>query len=492
MEKYDIYKDVAKRTQGDVYIGVVGPVRTGKSTFVTRLMEKLVLPNISNKASKQIATDEMPQSADGKTIMTTEPKFMPANGVKITLKNKMTAKIRLIDCVGYLVDGAVGHQEDGKPRLVKTPWSEKEIPFEKAAEIGTEKVIKEHSTIGIVVTSDGTFGELERQAFISPEERAIKELKNIGKPFIIILNSNTPEAKESINLKNSLETKHGVPVMLLNVTKLEIDDINGIFEKILYEFPMQSINISLPKYLQTLPSDNKFIRLIANRVKEKSKEISKMKDYACFSNMFEEGEKLFNPVLTELKLGEGVAEYKIEASKDLFYEILSEECQDEINGEYELMSYVKSLSEAKREYAKVKEALKQAEEYGYGIVNPSVNEMTLLEPELIKKGGAYGVKLKANAPSLHIMKVEVEGEVNPIVGTEKQGQELVDYLMNEFRQEPHKIWDTNMFGKSLYELMQEGLNGKLKGVPEDAKEKMRKTLCKIVNEGDGGVICILL
>lgn len=492
MEKYDIYKDIAKRTGGDIYIGVVGPVRTGKSTFVTKFMETLVLPNISNKLNKQIATDEMPQSADGKTIMTTEPKFIPANAVKIQLKNKVSAKVRLIDCVGYLVDGAMGHEEGKKPRLVKTPWSGKELPFEKAAELGTRKVIAEHSTIGIVVTTDGSIGEIPRTNYVAAEERVVKELKELNKPFVVVLNVKNPSDKESIALRNSLEAKYGVPVVIANATELGMQEITDILEKILYEFPLQNVDIDLPKWMKALPCDNTIIREITEKVKSATANMTKMRDYAAMGEMFGEEDKLSNPEIGEVKLGEGKVVYNISAKPGLFYDVLTEECGDEIKDDYQLMSYIKSLAEAKREYGKIRDALKCAEESGYGIVTPTVSELSLSEPELVKRGGSYGVKLKATAPSLHIMKVDVSAEVNPIVGTEKQGEELVNYLMKEFESNPQGIWDTNMFGKSLCDLMEESLSGKIKAMPEDARSKMCKTLGKIVNEGDGGIICILL
>lgn len=492
MEKYDIYKDIAKRTGGDIYIGVVGPVRTGKSTFITKFMETLVLPNISNKLNKQIATDEMPQSADGKTIMTTEPKFIPANAVKIQLKNKVSAKVRLIDCVGYLVDGAMGHVENDKPRLVKTPWSGKELPFEKAAELGTRKVIAEHSTIGIVVTTDGSIGEIPRANYASAEERVVKELKELNKPFVIVLNVKEPSNKESVNLKNSLESKYNAPVILADVTKLEMADITAIIEKILYEFPLQNVDVNLPKWMQALSGDNRIIKDVMDKIKEKSHDMSKMKDYAALTDIFTESDKLNAPEVSEVKLGEGNAVYGITAKQGLFYDVLTEECGDDISDDYQLISYVKSLAEAKREYTKIKSALHDAQETGYGVVTPTAHEFSLAEPELVKRGGSYGVKLKATAPSLHIMKVDVSAEVNPIVGTEKQGEDLVNFLMKEFESNPQGIWDTNMFGKSIYELMEESLSGKLKAMPADAQSKLCKTLGKIVNEGDGGIICILL
>lgn len=492
MEKYDIYKDIAKRTGGDIYIGVVGPVRTGKSTFVTKFMETLVLPNISNKLNRQIATDEMPQSADGKTIMTTEPKFIPANAVKIQLKNKVSAKVRLIDCVGYLVDGAMGHEEGKKPRLVKTPWSSKELPFEKAAELGTRKVIAEHSTIGVVVTTDGSFGEIPRANYVAAEERVVRELKELNKPFIILLNVKDAKNGDSVSLGNSLEEKYGVPVVVANATELGMQEINDVLEKILYEFPLQNVDIDLPRWMRALPCDNSIIKEITEKVKTATAGMTKMRDFAEMGKMFEESEKLCNPEIGEVLPGEGRVVYSVAAKAGLFYDVLTEESGDEIKDDYQLMSYIKSLAEAKREYGKIRDALKSAEETGYGIVTPTVNELSLSEPELVKRGGSYGVKLKATAPSLHVMKVDVSAEVNPIVGTEKQGEELVNYLMKEFESNPQGIWDTNMFGKSLRDLMEESLSGKIKAMPEDARSKMCKTLGKIVNEGDGGIICILL
>ncbi len=492
VEKYDIYNDIAKRTGGDIYVGVVGPVRTGKSTFITKFMENLVIPNISNKLNKQIATDEMPQSADGKTIMTTQPKFVPANAVKIQMKNKATANVRLIDCVGYLIDGAVGHEENDKPRLVKTPWSNKEIPFEKAAEIGTKKVISEYSTIGILVTCDGSFTDIPRANYVSAEERVVKELKEIGKPFVIVLNSKNPNSEECIKLKNSLEEKYGVTVLAENVTELTDKDISGIIEKVLFEFPMQSFDITLPKWMQALPPESKIIGSVLDKVKQRACRMRKMKDFNEIIDLFNAEDKLNNPEISQVKLGEGVSEFDITAKSGLFYEVLSEECGDEIEDEYQLISYVKSLAEAKKHYSKIKTALEQVEETGYGIVTPAIDEMTLSEPELVKQGGRYGVKLKASAPSLHIMKVDVSTEISPLVGTERQGEDLVNYLLSEFESHPEDIWRTNMFGKPLNDLVNEGLASKITAMPVEAQNKMRKTLTKIVNEGRGGIICILL
>ncbi|MBR5192442.1 MAG: stage IV sporulation protein A [Clostridia bacterium] len=492
MEKYDIYKDISQRTGGDIFIGVVGPVRTGKSTFISKFMEQLVLPNINNKLAKQIATDEMPQSADGKTIMTTQPKFIPANSVKVQFKNKATASIRLVDCVGYMVEGATGHIEDKKPRLVKTPWSEEEIPFEKAAEIGTEKVIKEYSTIGIVVTTDGSVCDIDREGYILPEEKVINELKSLRKPFIVILNSKNPNSTETIKLCDSLEEKYGVSVICKNVSTLRAEDFSEIMEKVLFEFPMCNFNVSLPKWMQALPVNNALIQEVISNVKEKAENMAKMKDFAEIVSLFEESENFNSPEIAELKLGEGVCDYNLVAKEGLFYKVLSKECNNKIEDDYELINFIKTFSEEKRKYEKIKTALQVAETDGYGVVLPTMEEMNLEEPVLVKQGGKYGVKLRASAPSLHIMKVDVSSEVSPIVGTEKQGEDLVNYLMGEFKDNPNGIWQTNLFGKSLHDLMNEGLSSKLNGMPKEAQGKMRKTLTRIVNENKGGIICILL
>ena len=492
MEKYNIYKDISARTGGDIYIGVVGPVRTGKSTFITSFMNKLVLPNISNKLQKQIATDEMPQSADGKTIMTTQPKFVPANAVKVQFKNKVSANVRLVDCVGYFVDGAVGHEEDEKPRLVKTPWDDKEIPFEKAANIGTKKVIEDYSTVGVVVTTDGSIGEIPRENYISAEEKVVNELKVLNKPFVIVLNSKNPNADSTLKIASDMEEKYGVSVQCVDALNMTADDIGAIMEKVLLEFPMYAFNVKIPSFLQALPSSSRVISEMIEKIKENSSSIKKMRDFSALNDAFSDSEYFEDLSLSELKLESGICEYKLRAKDDLFYKVLSSECDEKIDDDYQLMSYIKSFASEKKRYQKIKDALSQAEESGYGVVLPSVEEMDLEEPVLVKQGGKYGVKLKASAPSLHIMKVDVATEVAPIVGTEKQGEDLINYIMNKFEDNPAGIWETNMFGKSLHDLVNEGLTGKLTAMPKEAQKKMRKTLTRIVNENRGGIICILL
>lgn len=492
MEKYDIYSDIAQRTGGEIFIGVVGPVRTGKSTFITKFTENFILPNIGNKLQRQIALDEMPQSADGKTIMTTQPKFIPANGVKVHFKNKVTADVRLVDCVGYFVDGATGHEEDGSPRLVKTPWGDTEMTFEKAAEFGTDKVIDEYSTIGVVVTTDGSFGEIPRANFVNAEEKIISKLNSKNKPYIIILNSTDVNSEKAIDTKNKLEEKYGVSVELVNVLKMTSDDISNIMEKMLLEFPMQSFNLSIPKWMQTLSAESPIISRLLTETKKTSENIFKMKDFALMTEMFSNDEE-YNPIeMTELDLGTGVGEYSVSVKDGVFYRELSSECGEEIADECGLFKYINGFASSKRKFSQIQDALKDAEENGYGVALPTFDEMDLAEPELVKQGGRFGVKLKASAPSLHIVKVDVTTEVSPIVGTEKQGEDLINFIMNKFEDNPAGIWETNMFGKSLHDLVKEGMAGKVNAMPKDVQNKMRKTMTRIVNENKGGLICILL
>lgn len=492
MEKYDIYHDITSRTGGDIFIGVVGPVRTGKSTFISKFMENFVLPSISNKLQKQIATDEMPQSASGKTIMTTQPKFIPANSVKVQFKNKCSANVRLVDCVGYLIEGVSGHIEDEKERLVKTPWDDKEIPFEKAAEIGTKKVITDYSTVGILVTTDGSFTDIPRKNYIPAEERAVKELKELNKPFIVIMNTTKPNDNETIKLCLELEEKYGVSVLAFDVNSMTANEINFIIEKILLEFPMCSFDVSIPKWMQALPINNPIIENMIDNVKVLSKDMLKMRDFNVITDGFKESEIIDNVDVIELKLGSGVPQFKLTPKNDLYYKILSNECGEDIIDEYDLIRYIKSFSTDKRRYEKIKNAFDCAEESGYGVVFPTVDEMLLEEPILVKQGGGFGVKLKASAPSFHVMKVDVSTEVAPIVGSEKQGEDMVNYIMDNFENNPSDIWQTNMLGKPLSDLVNEGLNGKLNNMPKEAQGKMRKTLTRIVNENKGGIICILL
>ena len=491
MEKYDIYKDISKRTGGDIYIGVIGPVRTGKSTFISSFMDKIVLPNISNKLYKQIATDEMPQSADGRTIMTSQPKFVPANAVKVQFKNKVYANVRLVDCVGYLVDGAIGHEEDGKPRLVKTPWSDEEITFASAAEIGTRKVIEDYSTIGILVTTDGSICDIPRENYILAEERVVSELKELNKPFVIVLNCKDVNSNATLTLRNELEEKYNVPVIILDVANMSEDDISNLMESVLYEFPMQKFEVDIPKWMQALPANNEIIQKLSEGLKSASKNVFKMRDFGIIEKLFDD-ENLNTPELVGFNLADGTANYSVKPKDGLFYKVLSEECNDDIRDEFELISYVKELSEAKREYSKIRYALNSAKETGYGIVEPDQDGMLLDEPVITRQNGRYGVKFKAVAPSLHIINVDLKTEVAPIVGNKEQSEELIQKLNEEYTDNPKNILSTNIFGKTLNELLNDGLKRKASNISIDAQNKMRKTVTRIVNDGKGGVICILL
>lgn len=491
MEQFDLYKDISQRTNGDIYIGVVGPVRSGKSTFIKKFMDLLVLPNIENENDKIRALDELPQSASGKTIMTTQPKFVPNEAVKINLDEHTSVKVRLVDCVGYLIDGILGHTEDDMPRMVRTPWSQEEMPFEKAAEIGTRKVICDHSTIGIVVTSDGSFTGLPRSSYIDAEERVISELKACNKPFMVILNSNEPYSMETQKLQLALEEKYQVPILAVDVSQMELPDIQALLERVLFEFPLKEIRIRIPKWIQALPYDHPLIEEILKSLVFDG-EMCKMRHYAQLLTDFTPSENLKNLSLDQVLLGEGAITYDLFVQPELFYKILGEECGTEIKGDYHLISLMRDLLDAKKEYDRIKDALEQVRLTGYGVVSPSMEEMSLEEPKIVKQGGHFGIKLKASAPSLHLMQVNISTEVNPIVGSEKQSEELVNYLMSEFENDPQRIWESNMFGKSLNSLVMEGLDTKLNNMPFEARKKIQKTMERIVNDGNGGLICILI
>lgn len=492
MDNFDLYNDIATRTGGDIYVGVVGPVRTGKSTFIKKFMESLVLPEIENKHKKQRTLDELPQSADGKTIMTTEPKFVPNEAVSVKLSDNLNVNVRMIDCVGYLVEGAIGHTENEKPRMVHTPWSDKEMPFETAAEMGTQKVIRDHSTIGVLITTDGSITGLERSKYVEAEERVVNELKSIGKPFVIVLNSKNADQADTLKLRDALEERYDVPVLCKNIASLTANDITEIMEKILLEFPVKLVEATMPKWMQALGADNYIIESVLKEFKESTSDICKMRGYKKLETIYPESEFVESPAEIKVEFGKGRIELKLSAKPDLFYKVLSQECGTELMDDFKLLSYVKYLKYAKNEYDKLKAALDEVSETGYGVVVPTKEQMLLEEPEIVKQGGKFGVRLKASAPSLHIMRVDVETEVNPIVGSEQQSEDLVKYLLSEFENNKNGLWETNMFGKSLDMLVNEGLTNKIQAMPIEARNKMRKTLSRIVNEGKGGVICILL
>ncbi|SKC87333.1 stage IV sporulation protein A [Maledivibacter halophilus] len=494
MERFDIYKDISERTQGDIYIGVVGPVRTGKSTFIKRFMDLLVIPNIENVYRKERTKDELPQSGAGKTIMTTEPKFVPNEAIEIVLKENAKFKVRMIDCVGYLVRGAIGHEEEGIPRMVMTPWFENEIPFEEAAEIGTKKVITDHSTIGLMVTTDGSITDINRDDYVESEERVVRELKELKKPFVILLNSVNPDSEEAVNLRGQLEEKYDVPVIPLNCARMEEEDINTVLQKILFEFPVREININLPKWIEGLDPDHWLKNQILFTIKSAINDTDKIKDIDNLAYKFENEnvDVLAGAEISNIDLGKGIANVQMDTKEGLFYDILQELTGYKIEGDHQLLSLMKSFSKAKKEYDRVEEALNSAKNLGYGVVPPALEELELDEPEIFKQGGRFGVKLKANAPSLHLIRADITTEVSPLVGTEKQSEDLLSYMMKEFETDPGKIWETNMFGKSLHDLVKEQLQTKLFMMPDDVRFKLQKTLQKIIDEGSKNLICIII
>ena len=492
MQSYNLYKDISERTGGDIYIGVVGPVRTGKSTFIKRFMDMLVLPNLDDSHEKERVVDELPQSSAGKTIMTTQPKFVPNEAVRIRINDEAEMNVRMIDCVGYMVDGAMGHLENDVPRMVTTPWFDHDVPFEEAAETGTRKVIAEHSTIGIVMTTDGSITEIPRSSYIAAEERVIRELSELGKPFIIILNSANPYSEDTVSLRNAMENKYGVPVLLMDIMRLSNSDINAMLENLLYEFPLREVNMDMPGWARALSPDHWLMQEIITGISDTLGNLEKVRDYHGLLGSLGSLEDVGDAAVVSILLGEGSINIRLTFPEALFYRILGDECGYPIDDDYHLVSIVKDLVSAKKEYDRLAAALKNVRETGYGLVAPSMDEMSLEEPEMVRQGGRFGVRLKASAPSLHLIRVDIETEVSPIVGTEKQSEELVKYLMSEFENDPAKIWKTDIFGKSLHELVKEGLSGKLTHMPEDARIKIQETLHRIINEGSGGLICILL
>ena len=492
MEAFDIYKDIADRTDGDIYAGIVGPVRTGKSTFIKRFMELLVIPNMENSHKKERAKDELPLSGSGKTIMTTEPKFVPNEAVELVLRDSVKFKVRMVDCVGYLVKGALGHEENMMPRMVTTPWSDKEIPFEEAAEIGTRKVIKDHSTIGFVITTDGSVTDIDRANYIKAEERVINELQEIEKPFVIILNSKHPNLDSTIALKESLENKYGVSVVAMDCLNMDVYDVERVFEKLLYEFPVKEVNINLPGWIDGLPKNHWIRNSIMNSLKESITDLEKLNQIHSSLLPLMEIDVVKDVSINEIKLGEGVVSANVNLEEGLFYKMLNEITGYSIEGDYQILSLVSKLSATKKEYDKIEKALREAKEIGYGMVSPTQEELELAEPEIFRQGSRFGVKLKAKAPSLHVLRADITTEVSPLIGTEKQSEELLQYFLSEFENEPSKIWQSNLFGKSLYDLVNEQLNTKLNNTPEDSRQKLRRALERIMNDGNGGLIFIII
>ncbi len=492
MAEHSIYHDIAERTGGDIYIGVVGPVRTGKSTFIKRFMEALVLPNIAEGYSRERARDEMPQSAAGKTVMTTEPKFIPDEAVPINIDSCSTFRVKMVDCVGYIVPEALGTIEDGQPRMVRTPWRAEPMPFVEAAEMGTHKVISEHSTIGMLITTDGSIGDISRPSYVDAEERIVSELKSLGKPFAVILNSARPQSDDAIALAYELESKYEVPVALVSCIDLDAEDIRHILELVLHEFPVAEIRVSLPEWTTALDDSHKIKQSLLADIKECAEKITKAGDIQNAFAALSDNEYIKSSTINEIDLGTGCASISVTMKDGLYYDVISELTGFDIGGEEELISLLKSLAEMKERYDRIESALDEAEERGYGIVMPDVRELHLADPEIVKQAGGYGVRLRASAQSIHMIRANIETEINPIVGTEQQSEDLVKYMLKEFEEDPGRIWSSNMFGKSLYELVNEGLHSKLEHMPEASRKKLSETLERIINEGSGGLICIIL
>ena len=492
MEERNIYQDIAKRTGGDIYLGIVGPVRTGKSTFIKRFMDTLVIPNIENESRRERATDELPQSSAGRTIMTTEPKFIPEDAVEVKLDGVSSFRVRMIDCVGYIVPSALGYIEDEAPRMVKTPWFDDAIPFNMAAEIGTKKVITDHSTIGLVVTTDGSISDIERSEYEEAEERVINELKDINKPFIVLLNSTNPLSDQTRALAKSLSEKYGVHVEPVSCMDLDENEIKRILARILFEFPVKEIKVDMPKWISSLEQEHWLRSAVFSCVRTAAQTARKIREVADISDDIKKCEYVTLAETSAVDLGSGKARVRVDLDPSLFYRVLGEKTGLEIKDEGALLDAMMELSRLKREFEKVREAYNDVNETGYGIVMPSMDELTLEEPEIIKQGGRYGIRLRANAPSVHMMKTTIKTEITPIVGSEQQSEELVAYLMKEFEEDPSKIWESNIFGKSLHELVNEGLHNKLYRMPSDARNKVRETIERIINDGCNGLICIIL
>lgn len=491
MLDYNVYEDIAVRSGGDIYVGVVGPVRTGKSTLIKKFMTELVIPNTEDGNAKKVMTDELPQSASGKSIMTAEPKFVPAKAATVKIENA-EAKVRFADCVGFITHGASGFEENGKPRLVNTPWSDKPLPFAEAAELGTDKVISEHSTIGICVTTDGTIADIPRSGYIEAEERTVSRLKALNKPFVIVLNCVEPEKAAAKRLREELEAKYGVAVIAANCEKIDANGLLGILKAVLFEFPVLRLDFDIPDWMRFLPQSSAAVSELLDKVRACSSNICKMKDCSAFGGMFDGSRFWKDGITSELSLSDGSAKVTAYVKDGIFYDMLSEICGDDIRDEYSLMKYISGTTEAKRGYDKIKDAFECAKINGYGVVQPDDEDMSLEAPEVVRKSGSVGIKLKATAPSYHIVKIDVTGEVSPIMGNAQQSEGIVQGMMTGFESNPDDMWDTNVFGKSLRGMVKEGLAGKAGAMHDDTKAKMRRAITRIVNEGKGGVICILL
>lgn len=492
MEERNIYNDIAQRTKGDIYIGVVGPVRTGKSTLIKRFMDTLVIPNIGSEYSRERAVDELPQSAAGRTIMTTEPKFIPEEAVKISVGDNATFNVRMIDCVGYIVPSSLGYIENNMPRMVKTPWFDSEIPFNMAAEIGTKKVITEHSTIGLVVTTDGSISDIPREEYEEAEERVIDELKEINKPFVVLLNCVNPESESARQLAAQLREKYAVPVVAVSCMELSEDEIRKILALILFEFPVKEISVDIPQWVMEMEKDHWLRQSIIQTIQQAARNVNRIREIKIITGELGESPHIQKAEVTDVDLGSGRARMEIILEANLFLKVLSEQTGMELPDETALLQSMLELSRMKKKFEKIENAIDEVTETGYGVVMPTIDELSLEQPEIMKQGGQYGIRLKASAPSIHMMRADITAEVAPIVGSEKQSEDLVEYLLQEFEDSPEKIWDSNIFGKSLYDLVNEGLHNKLYRMPPEARMKVKETLERIINEGCNGLICLIL
>lgn len=492
MDRRELYESIAQRTGGDIYIGVVGPVRTGKSTFIKRFMDMLVIPSIDNEYERARVIDELPQSAAGKTIMTTQPKFVPNEAAAITLGENTQLRVRLVDCVGYMVPGAAGHLENEMPRMVRTPWSDDEMPFDKAAEIGTRKVITDHSTIGIVMTTDGSITQIPRDDYVGAEERVVRELREQGKPFIVVLNSTHPNDPETVSLALALREKYGVTVHPANVLTADANALNDMLELILMEFPLRTVRVNLPEWICELGNEHWLVERVRKPLEQAAQSLAYMRDYTGFGEALS-GIEGFSPAsVNNVSLGEGDVLIDLQPNENLFYTVLGEECGVEIKDDAHLIASLKGFAAAKREYDRIEGALKCAMQTGYGMVPPQLDNMEMEEPEIVRQGNRFGVRLRAHASGLHLIKVDMESEVSPLVGTEEQSEEFMNYLMNTFENNPQKIWDTNIFGKSLRDMVRESMTGKVNRLPDEVQQRLQATVQRMVNDGCNGLICIML
>lgn len=492
MDKTQVIESIAKRGNGEIYLGVVGAVRTGKSTFIKRFIENLVVPNIKDDYEKKHCLDEIPQSAQGKTIMTTEPKFVPSNGATIEV-NEFETSIKLIDCVGYVIPGANGYEDEmGNPRMVKTPWTPEEIPFIEAAEIGTEKVIRDHATIGIVVTTDGSFGEIPRNEYINAEERVISELKSLGKPFIVIMNTVHPTNTETVRLSGEIQEKYDVPVLPISIETMNEIDIMSILKTALMEFPVLNVSVSVPEWIHVLDNNHEIKKEFLNKIKESVTTVDKLKDIDSIIGHFEDAEYISKSYISSLDPSSGVVTVKLEATNELYRSTLKSVMGDISLSKAGILKMFVSFSEGATETAQIKEALKMVRSTGYGIMYPELKDMKLDTPEIIKQGNKYGVKLKAVASSIHLIKVDVESTFEPIIGSEIQSKELINYLMKDYEIDPSSIWKSEIFGRSLDTIVKEGIQGKLSLMPDTTRFKLGSTITKIVNKGSNNLIAIVL